>query len=124
MIQWDGTPDIVPSSTFIFMPLAMMTSPPFMPGLHGPIHVIVIVVSGLLLPSANITIVYLALKSPVICACVVCAAPDPNLQVEVLDHDPSILCVIVLDEQFFRRICELNTDVFACDSSLTHDWVV
>jgi hypothetical protein len=46
------------------------------------------------------------------------------LQVEVLVQDPSKLCVIELDEQFFWRDCELNTDIFASDSSVTQDWVV
>jgi len=34
------------------------------------------------------------------------------------------LWVIELDEQFFLRICELKTDIFACDSSVTQDCVV
>ena len=55
----------MPFNMFIFMPLLMMTSPPCMPGLHAPIHVIVIVVSGVLLPSAVTTMVNLELKSPV-----------------------------------------------------------
>jgi len=94
-----------------------------MPGLHGPIQVIVMVVSGVLRPSAINTIVIFESKSPEMCACVVREAP-PNLQVDELVHEPSMLCVIELDEQFFWRICELKTDIFACDSSLTQDWVV
>jgi len=46
------------------------------------------------------------------------------LQTEVLVQEPSILWVTELDEQFFWRICELKTDIFACDSSETHDCVV
>lgn len=118
-----GMPDIVPSSTFIFMPLPIQTSPPFMPGLHGPIHVIVMFTSGLSLPSVVSTIVILESKLPVICACVVRALP-PKVQVDALLQEPSMLWEIELDEQFFCRICALNTDIFACDSSLTQDCVV
>src|SRR5580658_4103647 len=106
------------------MPLPIMTSPPFIPGLHGPIHVIVMFTSGALWPSVRNTMVILELKSPVIWPRVVRAAPGPNLQVETVDQEPSILWVIELDEQFFWRTCELKTDIFACDSSLTQDCVV
>src|ERR1700731_2049971 len=100
-------PDIVPSITFIFIPLAIQTSPPFMPGLHGTIHVIVIFISGVLLPFVYITIVILELKSPVSWARDVLSWP-PNVQVDVLVHEPSILWATWLDLQFFWRNCELK----------------
>jgi hypothetical protein len=123
-VGYFGAPDMVPSITFIFMPLLMMTSPPFMPGLQGPIHVIVISVSGLVWPSNVIVIVILELKSPVMTACVVLTLPGVNSQVDVLVQLPSILCAIELDLQFFCRIPALKADIFASVAASMQDWVV
>jgi hypothetical protein len=81
------------------------------------------VMAGRVLPSVVITSSTLELKSPVTCTRVVRGAPLPNVQVETEDHDPSPFRVAALAEQFFRRSCELNTESFAADSSLTQDWV-
>ena len=108
------------SITFIFMPLLMMTSPPRIPGLHGPIHVIVMVNSGLVLPSEISTMVNLELKSPVTLERVVLVLP-PMSHVETLAHDPSALWVISLDLQFFCRICALKADIFASVAASIQD---
>lgn len=67
--------------------------------------------------------VILELKSPVTCACDV-RMFCPNLHVEVLVQEPSMSCVIELDEQLFWRNCELKIDIFASEFGVTHDWVV
>src|ERR1700742_4568618 len=99
----------------------MMTSPPFMPGLQAPIHVMVMVVSGALLPSTVITMVTLELKSPLTCTWVVRVPPVGSLQVVVLFQDPSRPCETELDWQLVRRNCELKIDTFASDSGVTQD---
>ena len=89
------------SSTFIFVPF-MITSPPLWPGLQGPIHVDVIVISGAASGGERITIVYFELKSPVISARVVVFTPGRSSQVVTLCQDPSGLWFICPGWQFFR----------------------
>ncbi len=115
---------MVPSITFILNPLSMMTSPPRMPGLQGPIHVIVMCMSGRVLPSVVMSMAIFESKSPVTWARVVRTGPLPNEQFETEVQEPSKFRVAVLAVQFLRRVLALNTDILACDSSVTQDWVV
>jgi hypothetical protein len=107
---------------FIFVPSLMMTSPPFWPGLQGPIRVETIVISGGALGGDRIVIVILESKSPLTSARDVLVTPGRSSHVVSDVQEPFGLRVICAC--WHLRLFDtsaLKIDVRASDAASTQD---